>query len=190
MKVPSFSQRRHPGAKWPLVVAVIGDVVMVILGLLFGFWLRFSSGWMPSRETWWTTGAAGDGLGLSSYLPLMGFGALLLVGTYGWIGMYEAGNLLRWRRVAMVVTRGTAIWLLLYLALSLVMKFSPSISRICTRLRGRGCRRGPGLAGPGCALVWEGVHRKGASSEGLFPGLGACGRWVGRVHRARRETSV
>lgn len=130
MKNPSFVQRRHPRTEWLTVVAVAGDAVTVSVGLWFGYWLRFVSGWVPVRETWWTAGGEVETRDLGSYLPLMGFGAALLMLTYAWAGLYRQGNLLRLRRAAMLVSKSTGVWLLLYLTGSLVLRFSPAISRI------------------------------------------------------------
>ena len=121
---------RHFGAERVTCIAAAGDALMVAVGLWFGYWLRFRSGWVPVRETWWTSGGDVDARDLGSYIPLMAFGAVLLMLTYGWVGLYRPGNLLRWRRVAMVVSKATGVWLLVYLAGSLVLKFSPPISRI------------------------------------------------------------
>ena len=129
-KKPSFLLRRHFGAERLTALAIAGDALLIWCGLWFGFWFRFWSGWVPVQGTWWAAGGEVESRDLGSYVPLMLFGLALLLVTYGWAGLYRAGNLLRWRRAAMVVTKGTMVWLALYLVMSLVLKFSPPISRI------------------------------------------------------------
>jgi exopolysaccharide biosynthesis polyprenyl glycosylphosphotransferase len=130
LKQSSFMPRRHLSIERFTAVALVIDAVMVAIGLWFGFWIRFRSGWVPVRETWWTAGGDVGARDVGSYVPLMLFGAGLLMVSFGWVGLYRASNLLRWRRAAMVVAKGTAGWVLLYLAVSLVLKFSPPISRL------------------------------------------------------------
>ena len=103
---------------------------MILAGLLLGFWLRFKSGLIPDKESWWTTGGSFQSRLLTDYLGLIVVGAVLLILTFGQLGLYLAPNLLRFRRVAVKVVRGVFFWLLAYMSLSLVLKFNPPISRI------------------------------------------------------------
>lgn len=109
-------------------VAMIGDLLVILLGLMAGFWIRFRSELIPMEATWWTT---------HSRIPTLGeYGGLILVGAILlWITclafqLYDRNHLLRFRYVAMVIIKATALWFLAYLSLSLVLKFQPPISRI------------------------------------------------------------
>lgn len=110
--------------------AIIGDTVMIVVGLFFAFWFRFKSGLIPLNESWWTSGGSFQDRPISEYFGIIGVGALLLVLTLVQMGMYRAENLLRFRRVLLIIFRGVAAWMLIYFSVSLVLKFSPQISRI------------------------------------------------------------
>lgn len=110
-------------------VALLGDLAAILAGLLFGFWLRFKSGAIPVTDTWWTSGDTSN-VSLSDYLGLISLGAGMLVVTFSYLDLYRARNLLRFRSVAAIMLRGLCFWFIAYLGLSLVLKFSPPISRI------------------------------------------------------------
>ena len=123
-------RRRNVQTDTLTALAFFGDLLMISAGLLFGFWLRFKSGLIPFKESWWTTGGNFGERFLSDYVGLIAVGALLLLVTFGQLRLYRTRNLLRFRRVAAIVVRATIFWLLTYLSLSLVLKFNPPISRI------------------------------------------------------------
>ena len=39
-------------------VAMVGDLVMILLGLFLGYCIRFRSGWIPQEIPWWTNTTA------------------------------------------------------------------------------------------------------------------------------------
>ncbi|MBL9138413.1 MAG: sugar transferase [Verrucomicrobiales bacterium] len=105
-------------------VAFIGDLLSIIAGLCFAFWLRFQSGWirfgveLPSPPA------------LTDYLGLFAVGTTFLSGLLVYTGVYHHRHLLRFRRTALLIVRSSMTWLALYLGVSLALKFDPPISRI------------------------------------------------------------
>lgn len=100
------------------------DVVVAFLGLTCGYFLRFYS---PIQ---FLGNVTGDPPGFARYAPLIFFGTVLLLATYGYLGLYSWKNLLRPRRVMPIILRGTFFWFLVFLAVSLTLKFDPAVSRI------------------------------------------------------------
>jgi hypothetical protein len=111
------------------MLAVMGDLAMILLGLVLGYWFRFKSGWVPARAGWWTSGEY-QLPQFHEYIGLIVVGAIFLFLTYLYLDLYQVQNLLRIRRVANQVVKGAVFWLFAYLSLSLVLRFSPPISRI------------------------------------------------------------
>ena len=144
-------------------VAFFGDLLMIVAGLLFGFWLRFRSGLIPFQESWWTTGGNFEGRLLGDYVGLIGVGALLLLVTFGQLRLYRTRNLLRFRRVAAIVVRGAIFWLLAYLSLSLVLKFNPPISRIYVL--------SSALGAVGAVLGWRALYHRLLQSDFIAASL-------------------
>ncbi len=115
-------------------LAMLGDLTMIVLGLIAGFWLRFQSGLFTKSKSWvspWMIkGDFVDKPEVSKYAMLIGVGAVFLLSTFLYLNLYRRQNLLRFERVGKVVIRGSFFWLFAYLSLSLVLDFSPPISRL------------------------------------------------------------
>lgn len=127
-------------------IAFIGDIAGIVVGLIFAFWLRFESGWI--RFGVQTTEIPK----LSAYIPLFAVGTSFLAGAFVYVGVYDARNILRLRRIALLIAKATLSWLLLYVGISLALKFQPPISRIYAASSALSC----GLA----VIVWRiGFHR-------------------------------
>lgn len=107
-----------------LSLAFLGDALAVMAGLFLGFWIRFRSDWIPIGVE------AARGIFLKDYLGLIGIGALFLLVTFSHLRLYDTRNLLRYRRVVLIIVNGTLFWLCAYLGVSLALKFTPPISRI------------------------------------------------------------
>lgn len=144
-------------------VAFVGDLVMIVVGLLFGFWLRFRSGWIKFDQSWWTAGGATTERPLQDYAGLISVGAVLLALTFAQLKLYRTRNLLRYRKVVAIVVRGTAFWLLAYLTLSLVLKFTPTISRIYVV--------SSSLAAATAVLAWRGLFHRILQTDALARSL-------------------
>lgn len=100
-----------------------GDTMVTFAGLLLGWWLRYES---PLRHIGIT---ASDAV-LDRYLPLLFVGVALLIGAFAQFGLYDGRMLLRRYQSLNAILKGTAIWLIAYLGVSLVLKFDPPISRV------------------------------------------------------------
>lgn len=119
--------RRHFRVDAFNLAALLGDSLMALAGLMIGFWLRFRSGWMPTR--WIGVDTDPTQIDLDDYYRLIAIGVVFLIATFMYLRLYVARNLLSMRRVAFVVLKGTSFWLFAYLGLSGALKFEPSISR-------------------------------------------------------------
>lgn len=131
-KRPSFQSKARPQdalADGATLLAMAGDFTMIGLGLVLGFWIRFKSGIFPHKTTWWTTGE-GSLPSFNEYAGLILVGAVFLLLSFLYLNLYQRRTLLRYRRVAVKIAKGTVFWFFAYLSLSLVLKFTPSISRL------------------------------------------------------------
>lgn len=104
-------------------IFVVGDVITVLVGLCLGFWVRFISGWI-------NRGNEPQDLHFSDYYRLILIGTVFLVATFAKIRLYDSNSLLRFRQHGLIILKGSAFWLVAYLSMSLVLKFTPEISRI------------------------------------------------------------
>jgi exopolysaccharide biosynthesis polyprenyl glycosylphosphotransferase len=102
---------------------VVGDTVFAFAGLGLGFWLRYNT----------PLGAIGIDVPnavFSEYIPLLLLGVAFLIAGYAQLGLYEERLLLRKYQSIALIIKGTTLWLASYLALALVLKFQPPISRL------------------------------------------------------------
>jgi exopolysaccharide biosynthesis polyprenyl glycosylphosphotransferase len=144
---PRAADRRAPGtigsgrsvvADAATAVALVGDLLAALVGLVVGYWIRFRSGLIPlqpdSKNSWWsklfTTSMNADEITLAVYGPLITMGAVFLIATFLYQGVYRPEVLLRMRRVMSLMARGLIFWFVAFLSISLVLRFEPPISRI------------------------------------------------------------
>lgn len=113
-----------------LWIAILGDAIAASLGMVISHWVRFQSGVVSFDDSWWTSGGGRASSPLSNYFGLLVVGLVLLLGTFFSMNLYCNKNFLRFRSSALVVTRAVSLWLMIYLGVSLVLKFNPSISRV------------------------------------------------------------
>lgn len=104
-------------------VLVVGDAASAIGGLIAGYGMRY-------HTTIAELGMPVPGATLSMYLPLLGLGALLLLGTFVYLDLYDPRLLLRRVYGLGLIIKGLFFWLFAYLGLSLVLRFEPPISRL------------------------------------------------------------
>jgi len=116
--------------KYSTIIIALGDFLMGFIGLVFGYWLRFQSGVGYIKNPLWSGNTADGSQSFKAYFGLIIFGSLLLSGTYLANGLYDSRNILRFRLSIIIIARAIALWLALYLGVSLVLKFDPPISRI------------------------------------------------------------
>jgi len=104
-------------------ILLVGDAMVAFGGLSLGYWLRYDS----------PLGALGLEVlnaRFGDYLPLLLLGVLFLTAAFVQQGLYDGRMLLRKQQSLNLILRGTAYWLVAYLAFSLVIKFDPPISRL------------------------------------------------------------
>ena len=118
----------QPSADFILALAFVGDAVLIFAALSFGYWLRFQSGWIPFPAEMRNSPVPG----FYEYYNLLFMGALFLLGTFGYLGLYTKHRFLSFLRTAKTILQGTIFWLFAFLAVSLILKFDPPISRLFT----------------------------------------------------------
>jgi exopolysaccharide biosynthesis polyprenyl glycosylphosphotransferase len=120
MNAPASQDLRH--RTLPLLL-LAGDTLCVFAGLLIGYGLRYHTALGSVFIE--VTGAR-----LRDYLPLLFLGTAFLVGAFAHLNLYDERLLLRRYQALNIILKGTAFWLFAYLGVSLVLKFSPPISRL------------------------------------------------------------
>ena len=100
-----------------------GDLLCAFAGLAIAWWLRYAT-------RIGQFGVPVEAAAFSEYLPLLLVGVAILVVTYAQLGLYDERLLLRRYQALAIIIKGTVLWLLAYLGISLVLKFSPPISRL------------------------------------------------------------
>jgi len=121
-------RQRQSVAELANLAAMAGDFVVIIAGLFLGFWFRFRSGFIPNSNevTWLFVPGSAE----VAYLRVIALGAVFLFATFLSTEVYTPQNLLQLRKALGKITKGTVFWLFAYLSVSLVLKFTPAISRI------------------------------------------------------------
>src|SRR5687768_4664109 len=79
-------------ADFLITLSFLGDIVMIVLGLSLGFWIRFRSGWI-------TFGVETPNLTYYDYAGLFAVGTSFLLAAFGFLGVYDSRKLLRPRQV-------------------------------------------------------------------------------------------
>jgi len=100
-----------------------GDTVFAFLGLCLAWWLRY-------RTPYGQFVVEVVDARFVEYLPLLGVGCGLLVLTFAQLGLCGSVMILRRLHAVGLLFRATSLWLFAYLCLSLVLQFSPPISRL------------------------------------------------------------
>lgn len=106
----------------PLLL-LLGDTISTCVGLYLGFLIRYSS---PIGGL----GIEVPDANIIDYIPLLLLGASLLIGTFANLGLYDSRQLLRRYQSLNLILKGTAFWFIAYLCVSLVLRFTPPISRL------------------------------------------------------------
>ena len=99
------------------------DALFAFAGISCGYFLRFHS---PLQRI----GIKSDGVTYSDYLPVIIAGVIFLNFTFASLGVYNWKILLRPKKQNTLIIKGTTFWFLVYLSLSLTLKFEPAISRV------------------------------------------------------------
>jgi exopolysaccharide biosynthesis polyprenyl glycosylphosphotransferase len=119
-----LGKRTYPRTQnYLLFILFLGDASMSFLGLLCGYWVRF---WGPLTHV----GISSPSISLHDYWPLIGVGTLFFTGSFAYLKIYDGRLLLRSFRTYLLVAKSMAFWFVLFLGVSLALKFEPAISRI------------------------------------------------------------
>lgn len=105
------------------ILLLIGDTAVTFAALCLAFWIRYDS----------AIGQLGvdvPNAAFKNYFPLLCLGALLLIAAFVNQGLYDSRAVLRRYQNLNLILKGAAFWLIAYLGVSLVLKFSPPISRL------------------------------------------------------------
>jgi exopolysaccharide biosynthesis polyprenyl glycosylphosphotransferase len=121
---PASDSRWRPSAGFVLTMALLGDAVVIFVSLCLGFWLRFDSGLIPLAKGITAVPVFFD------YINLLAGGTVFLLATFGYLHLYTRHLFIRFLRTAKVIVKGAVFWLFAYLAVSLMLKFDPPISRM------------------------------------------------------------
>lgn len=107
-------------------VSLAGDALMIAIGLVLGYLVRYKSGLIP----FFGEQAGSNVPPMASYIGVYSVGLSLLLLTFSSLGLYERSIMLRLRRITSIITKGLTIWFFIYIAFSFSLKFEPPISRI------------------------------------------------------------
>ncbi len=118
----SLSGASAPKADSLVAVGALGDLCMILAGLVLGYWVRFESGLIQR-------GNEPAGIQLYDYAGLIGLGSLCLMLTFGYLQLYNPRKIPGFRNAVMIVFKGTTFWLFAFLSLTLVIRIQPTISR-------------------------------------------------------------
>jgi exopolysaccharide biosynthesis polyprenyl glycosylphosphotransferase len=120
----SAGARWQPTAEFLLTMALIVDAVVIFEALRLGLWVRFESGLIPMPTDIKMIPAFFD------YINLMIMGTVFLLATFGYLRLYSRRCLMRYLQTGRVIVQGAIFWLFAYLAVSLILRFDPPISRM------------------------------------------------------------
>lgn len=108
-----------------VVTQLVGDSVFCFLGLSTALWLRFFT---PLRNLGFASESADRYF--VDYVPLLGLGTVLLLGTFFYLNLYDSRLLLRPHRAFALILKGLFFWFCVFLGTSLALKFDPPVSRL------------------------------------------------------------
>lgn len=119
---PARAQHRLREVVLPAVL-VVGDALSALGGLIAGYGMRYHTSIND-------LGIPVPDATLGLYLPLLLLGALMLMGTFVYLDLYDPRLLLRRVFGLGLIIKGMFFWLCAYLGLSLVLQVNPPISRL------------------------------------------------------------
>ena len=116
---------RRAFGSYLIVVSFMGDAVVAVAMLFLAFWVRFVS---PVSQ--WVL--ADEMVTLPSYLGQIALGVTLMMALLINFRTYHPGRLLSFCTLAASIVKATATWVVVFMGISLVLKFQPGISRLYT----------------------------------------------------------
>ncbi|HVJ45326.1 MAG TPA: sugar transferase, partial [Luteolibacter sp.] len=121
----SLRHRHRPWVSNQRLIAVsfLGDAVVVCLALIVAYVIRFETG---IREF----GVMADNIDAGSYAGHVIIGSLLLMFLLANFRLHDPRNFLALRKSGVIIVKSCMIWCAAFLAIALVLKIDPAISRI------------------------------------------------------------
>jgi exopolysaccharide biosynthesis polyprenyl glycosylphosphotransferase len=111
-----------------VITSILCDAVVIIYMLLLSYWIRFGTALQH-------IGVPGTG-SMQDYAGHFALAAISLLFTANYFGIYDPRTLLRYRFVSMQVIKTCLVWTCAFLALTLIFKAEPLISRIYVGVAG------------------------------------------------------
>jgi len=108
---------------WLPLLLFLGDAACAIAGMVAGYYLRYHT----PIAAW---GVPVPDASIRTYLPLLALGAAILIATYAYLQLYDPRLLLRRVYGLSLIMKAMAFWFAAYLGISLVLEFTPPISRL------------------------------------------------------------
>src|SRR5207302_8108726 len=105
----SLPTKKFDQKEFLVALAFLGDVAMILGGLVLGYWIRFRSGWI----NW---GNEPAGLRFWDYAGLMGLGAMFLALTFAYLQLYDRRKMVRFRESTMIIFKGMMFWLCAFMS--------------------------------------------------------------------------
>lgn len=109
--------------------SLMGDCAVAFAAVLFSFWLRFETGINRVKSL-------ARSFTLHDYSHHIIFGTIALLFVLAFLRVYERQNLLRYRRVSLLIVKGCGMWVMAFMGLDLMFHFQPSISRLFVGIAG------------------------------------------------------
>ena len=138
------------------ILLLFGDTFVTFGALCLAFTIRYAT---PINRL----GIEVPNARFIEYLPLLILGATLLIASFVNQGLYDSRAVLRRYQNLNLILKGATFWLAAYLGVSLVLKFSPPISRLFV-LVGFVCV-------VGCLYLWRSLAYAALASRPLRPKL-------------------
>ena len=122
------SQRDRNLGERVIILSMICDSIVIAAAMVFSFWLRFQT---SIRD--YGVGAHPTFRDYSGYAAI---GAVSMLLTLAYRQFYTKSVILRYRRVARHIFEASIMWVLGFLSISLILKFSPPVSRLYVGIAG------------------------------------------------------
>lgn len=106
-----------------VLISFIGDALVVLLALMLAFVIRFETGISE-------VGVVNSRISFSGYCGHVLLGSLILMSLLANFRLHDPRNFLAIRKTLTIVAKSCLIWGVSFLALALVLKIEPEISRI------------------------------------------------------------
>lgn len=139
-----------------VIASLVCDGVIIFYSLALSYWLRFMTALRG-------IGVTDDGATFGGYVSYFILGTVSLVMFLGWMQVYDKRALLRGRSVGIKIVKACFFWALGLLALSLMLKLEPPISRIYVLI--------VGLAVPFNLLVWRRLFHRSLRNSAVLDRL-------------------